>query len=503
MHIWVLRFNYSQIYFYRLYRGSVLENFMDSFYLKSKEFLENFTLDFDVLKEKLQEIMEIIFSMHNIKKEMTVSFDESRLFGKSSSVSKINISFNKTRIKMLSNLKIDDLDENHLVKMELFYKNYPTKSVHTEFEEILYDFIKKYKEAGAQRYFDMVGSYKTIKYEILETIYHECEHVIQDNYKKFLDKKEFPKDTQSKMLIFTTLFNTIYEKLRKANIEFDYTRENYIFPIEFDARYISFKEMTDFKNLYFQDDELFERYLKKSVIIPKDFNILQTVNKIFEDYEKLYNLYIETFGEDFVFVNAYIQNNKTEIKLEFTRRYEEMTKTQLKKYFWREKNANNFIGKCNIVVPTSDELFEEIIKKFEEKLEMIDVIFDKTKRNEYLSKKNKTIPKGTPEFVIQQKIGSRVVIDFLQLVKDLCNLKNIKIDFPNIANSKSKEEIYLSMKNAISNLKTIIKDSLVIIYENILNLTNILSLNYETLEAERQKVEEKEGSFYKGKIVLK
>ena len=41
------------------------------------------------------------------------------------------------------------------------------------------------------------------------------------------------------------------------------------------------------------------------------------------------------------------------------------------------------------------------------------------------------------------------------------------------------------------------------IYTNILNLTNVLSLNYETIEKERQKVEEKEGSFYKGKIVLK
>ena len=134
---------------------------------------------------------------------------------------------------------------------------------------------------------------------------------------------------------------------------------------------------------------------------------------------------------------------------------------------------------------------------------MIEIIFDKAKRNEYLSKKNKTIPKETPELVIQQKIGSRVIVDFLQLAKDLCKLKNIKIDFSNLASHKNKEEIYLSMKNAISNLKTSTKNSLLIIYENTLNLTNILSLNYEMLEAERQKIEEKEGSFYKGKIVLK
>ena len=134
---------------------------------------------------------------------------------------------------------------------------------------------------------------------------------------------------------------------------------------------------------------------------------------------------------------------------------------------------------------------------------MIDVIFDKTKRADYLSKKNKTIPKEMPELVIRQKIGSRVIVDFLQLVKDLCNLKNIKIGYPKFATHKNKEEIYLSMKNAISNLKSNTKDSLIIIYENILNLTNVLSLNYEILEIERQKIEEKEGNFYKGKIVIK
>ena len=120
-----------------------------------------------------------------------------------------------------------------------------------------------------------------------------------------------------------------------------------------------------------------------------------------------------------------------------------------------------------------------------------------------MSKKNRTILKETPELVIEQKIGSRVVIDFLQLIKDLCNLKNIKIDFPNFVSPKSKEKIYLSIKNAISNLKISTKDSLIIIYENILSLTKILSLNYDIIENERQKAEEKEGSFYKGKIVLK
>lgn len=47
------------------------------------------------------------------------------------------------------------------------------------------------------------------------------------------------------------------------------------------------------------------------------------------------------------------------------------------------------------------------------------------------------------------------------------------------------------------------EDSLLTIYKNILNLIDLLLLNCTDIEIERQKVEEKEGSFYNGKIVVK
>ena len=218
---------------------------MKELFVKSKEFLENFTLDFDELATKLHEIVKIIFSINKIDQDINITFDESKLFGKSGSVSDTNISFNKTRIQILETLKIDDLSKNHLKNLEIFYKNYTSKKLteSTYYEDILYDFIKKYKEIGAEQYFDMIGSYKTIKYEILDTIYHESEHILQDNYKKFLYTKKIPNNKKSKVLIFTVCFNTIYEKLKKEKINFDYVRENYIFPIEFDARYTSFESM--------------------------------------------------------------------------------------------------------------------------------------------------------------------------------------------------------------------------------------------------------------------
>lgn len=175
----------------------------------------------------------------------------------------------------------------------------------------------------------------------------------------------------------------------------------------------------------------------------------------------------------------------------------------MEKYFWREKNANKFIEEFTVISPTKQELLDEIVKKFYEKLEMINVIFDNTKRNEYLSKKNKAIPEGTPEIVIQQKIGTRVIIDFLQLIKDMCELKNLHLNLSDTNSNKNKEEIIISIQSSIKNIKKQSQESLVQIFYNIMNLINLLSLNYDKMECERQKVEEKEGSFYKGKFVIK
>ena len=164
------------------------------------------------------------------------------------------------------------------------------------------------------------------------------------------------------------------------------------------------------------------------------------------------------------------------------------------KYFWREKNANIYVGKNEVVDPNKEELFDELVKKNEEKLQMLNVIFDKGKRIEYLTKKSKTIPIGTPEIAVQQKIGTRVIIDFLQLIYDICELKGLKQNF--------SYEFILRTKEAIEELKNKTNDSLVLIHKNIMSLIGILSLSYNNLEQERQKIEEKEGSFLKGKFVI-
>lgn len=98
------------------------------------------------------------------------------------------------------------------------------------------------------------------------------------------------------------------------------------------------------------------------------------------------------------------------------------------KKFWREKNANYYIGKEDVIIPNIHELTDSIINKSEEKILMIDVIFDESARDKYLKEKNKVIPEVTPIIKIQQRIGARVIVDFLQLIKDYSLLKQIDLD---------------------------------------------------------------------------
>jgi len=174
------------------------------------------------------------------------------------------------------------------------------------------------------------------------------------------------------------------------------------------------------------------------------------------------------------------------------------------KKFWREKNANSNIGKAEVVIPNKQELTDSIINKFEEKLLMIDVIFDESARNKYLKEKNKIIPEGTPIIKIQQKIGARVVIDFLQLIKDWSLLKEIDFKLEINKNDKivNKEEIIEVLRKGINQLKDNTEKGLYSIFNEINDLIILLKLNYEELENERKVIEEREGSFYKGKFVV-
>ena len=295
-------------------------------YKKAKEFLQEFKLplNFDRMIKQLTEISLLNFNEHNCKKDLKITFDESMLFGKSASISETSISFNKTRLETLVALKIDDLDSNHLKNIYAFYNDYGESLNHTKFEICLYEFMKKYIEGGFERYFAQMGNYKTIKYELLDTIFHENEHIFQREYLKYLfSSNDCPTDSKTTVLFFTMLFNKIYEELKRSKVEFLYDRENYMFPIEFDARYEAMASMKKLKQ-YFPNDILFAQYIVRSNIIPENFDIDKAVKQIFADYKDLYSLYCEKISNEFVVANEFVLKNKRKILKELERRYLEI-----------------------------------------------------------------------------------------------------------------------------------------------------------------------------------
>ncbi len=312
-------------------------------YFKAKEFIENFKLplDYEDLSKQLTEISLLNYKLHNCDKDIKITFDESILFGKSASVSGTSISFNKTRLETLLALKIDDSNPNHISKVYSFYNTYKTEENHSKYEICLYEFMKKYIEGGYERYFSQMGNYKTIKYELLDAVFHENEHIFQKDYEKYLNSADkCPTDNKSLALFFTVLFNEIYGGLKKNKIEFIYDRENYIFPIEFDARYEAMVNINKVKQ-YFPDDKLFAEHIINSNLIPENFDISLTVIQMFEDYERLYRLYNDKISNNYASANAFINKHKQAISDEFKRRYVEMNNIE-------NANKPNIEEKCKL-----------------------------------------------------------------------------------------------------------------------------------------------------------
>jgi len=296
-------------------------------YRKSKEFLDQFCIpiNFDNVKKYLIDISKLNFKLHDCNTKFDVSFNESKLFGKFASVKNNHISFNKTRLEILCKLKIDCNNKKHLERIYKFHESYTNNNTNSIHEEVLYEFMEKYIAGGYERYFSQMGSYKHIKFELLDTLFHENQHILQKDYEKYFnDINNAPEDVKSATMIFTMFFNKIYELLKNDKKKFTYTRENYIFPIEFDARYEAMINLSNIKQMYFPKDKNFSQYIINSYIIPEGLNFEDVSKLIFSDYKRLFELHKEKANIQFKEIHKYLLKNQNIIIEELERRYLEM-----------------------------------------------------------------------------------------------------------------------------------------------------------------------------------
>ena len=174
-------------------------------------------------------------------------------------------------------------------------------------------------------------------------------------------------------------------------------------------------------------------------------------------------------------------------------------------YFFREKNADSFIGKDGVTVleVSGDELLRNIKNKLIEKVEMINVIFEKSSRESYLKEKGKVIDMYIPEFEIQQKIGTRVIVDFLDLIYSLCKLLNISLDTTIVQDESVSINFYIDLRKYVEDLceDNNVSENIQLIFDTIFFMSKYLGLKMQELDKERKIIEYNEGSFYNGKLV--
>lgn len=174
-------------------------------------------------------------------------------------------------------------------------------------------------------------------------------------------------------------------------------------------------------------------------------------------------------------------------------------------YFFREKNADSFIGKDGVTVlnVSKEDLFDNIKSKLIEKVEMVNVIFEKSSRESYLKEKGKVIDTYIPEVEVQQKIGTRVIIDFLDLIYSICKLLKVSLDTEILKEESISINFYIDLRKYVEDLceENNIVENIQSIFDTIFFMAKYLGLKMQDLERERKEVELKEGSFYNGKLV--
>ena len=166
--------------------------------------------------------------------------------------------------------------------------------------------------------------------------------------------------------------------------------------------------------------------------------------------------------------------------------------------FYRELNAKQ-IKNSTLVSPNKKLLPTLLTDKLVEKVNHIKTIFTKTLRDIYLKTKNKlSEAQNMPEYVVKTALATRVAADILEILLAFAELTSTEIDFTNImAKDLTEQEIYLLFTKQLN--KGINLTALASLLKSYLNVYN---LSPTTILNEIKKIQEKEGSFLNGKLVV-
>lgn len=177
----------------------------------------------------------------------------------------------------------------------------------------------------------------------------------------------------------------------------------------------------------------------------------------------------------------------------------------MEKKFYREKNALSIAG-AKIITPSKDEIEGLLINKLQEKTAHMIVVHNKELRDKYLAGKNKLEEaRELGDQETEKMLVLRLAADLLQLVLDLAKVYRAKVELVNkeqtsISTSDiQKELVWCCEKIQTKQHKDKILDVIIhLIYAYI----DDFGITMNDVVAEREKIEEAEGNFFNGKVVV-
>ena len=172
--------------------------------------------------------------------------------------------------------------------------------------------------------------------------------------------------------------------------------------------------------------------------------------------------------------------------------------------FFREKNADSIKVKLR-KIPKKEDLEILLLEKLKDKANHIKTIEDVKLRKDYLVSKNKwEKANDLPEFEVKRFLVKRLSVDIFQLILDICKVYNFKLDFVCGKTLKNTEDnIRKELIDCIEIFKNNKNENVInLMYNLLLSYINIFGFDIIDIDKLRQEVEDKEGNYYKGKIVL-
>ena len=261
-----------------------------------EDYKESIAIDFINASNQLTSISKSNLLYNNYKSDCNVSFVESDSLTRTHFTQGENVFINKTRITTIHKLNLDYNNTFYDSWVWGFYNSTKDNPTIRKEDCLFFDFIKDQLPKSENEHFPRIGTPRTTAFELLDIVYTNNRKTIQEQYTKrlFNGIEPPPSDTDTKLLLVSALFNFMLNESRQDEQSLSLDIERFKNIYEFDLYYYSMTTLNDLRKSHFQSDTSFALHIVNSNVFPKELNIKDTANKLFENYEKVYNDYIES-----------------------------------------------------------------------------------------------------------------------------------------------------------------------------------------------------------------